>query len=215
MRCALLCPVTGSNERTSSDKFDGASFERPAARDAPAFAQRRRDADASAHRSVARPHHRRAPCAGPASAVESRSRAVARVIAKHRLVCDRATRRGRLSALSAGRRPAVAEGLSLDGRKISSRSRFPLATGSNCRPGRAACSGPTGRRSMTGGRGRSSRDWRMSASFRTIFGAAACAARRETRCCAGTVPSTIRRCRKPCCGISRFIAASRQSPARS
>ena len=62
-----------------------------------------------------------------------------------------------------------------------------------------------------GGRGRSSRDWPMSASFRTICGAAVCAARRETRCCAGTGPSTIRRCSKPCCSIWRFIAASRPS----
>ena len=31
--------------------------------------------------------------------------------------------------LSAGRRPAVAEGLSLDGRKVSSRSKVPRATG--------------------------------------------------------------------------------------
>ena len=51
----------------------------------------------------------------------------------------------------------------------------------------------------------------MNASFRTICGAAACGARRATPCCAGTGPSTIRRCRKRCWRIWRFIAASRPS----
>ena len=99
--------------------------------------------------------------------------------------------------LSAGRRPAVAEGLSLDRRKMSSRQRRgrpgkPVALGTRPATGR------TGRRSTTGGLGRFSRDWRMNANFRTIFGAAACGARRVTPCCAGTDPSTIRRCRKRC-----------------
>ena len=112
--------------------------------------------------------------------------------------------------LSAGRRPAVAEGLALDRRKMSSRhdagDRVSLSPWAR---------GLQGRRYMTSGPGRFSRDWRMNVSFHTIFGAVACGARRETHCCAGTGPSTIRRCRKRCWRIWRFIAGSRPSQARS
>jgi GntR family transcriptional regulator/MocR family aminotransferase len=59
------------------------------------------------------------PASACRRAVSLRSRSV---VAQHRLVCDRAIGRGRLCHLSAGRRPVVAEGLSLDRRKLSPRS---------------------------------------------------------------------------------------------
>ena len=118
-------------------------------------------------------------------------------------------------ALSAGRRPAVAAGLSLDRRRTSSRSnraesaRISLSAWAR---GLHRANWPP---VVTDGRGRFSPGWPMNASFRTRYGAVACGARREMHRCAATGPSTIRRCKKPCSAISWFIAGSKPKPARS
>ena len=119
-------------------------------------------------------------------------------------------------ALSAGRRPVGGRGpvarppqnfIAKQPRR--KRADKPVGLGARPAPGELAA------RFMTDGRGRFSPGWRMNASFRTRYGAVACGARREMRRCAATGPSTIRRCRKPCSGISWFIAGSRPKPARS
>ena len=176
-------------------------------------ARRRRDADASAHRPVARPHHRRRgsrPASVCRRAVTSRNRSTCRATPS-RLRSSNWPRKA-ISPFPPGavrRWPRACRSIAARCRRGPAPERPDEPVGLGAR----ACSGRSGRRYTKGGLGRFSRDWRMNASFRTICGAAACGARRGTPCRAATGPSTIRRCRKRCWRISRFIAASR--PSRS
>ena len=216
-RSALPSLSTGPNERTSLGELIGASYGRPAARNAASVARRRRDADAPAHRSVARassPGDASRPASACRRAGSSRNRSPCRATPS-RLRSSNWPRKA-MSPFPPDAVRSVAEGLSLDRRRTSSRSNrggsARISLSAWARGLHRANWPPDSRRS---GRGRFSRGWRMNASFRTMCGAVACGARREMHRCAATGPSTIRRCRKPCSGISWFIAGSRPKPARS
>jgi GntR family transcriptional regulator/MocR family aminotransferase len=116
-------------------------------------------------------------------------------------------------SLSAGRRPQVAEGLSLDGGKAASKGgrpaaeRLPLSSWGR-RLQRASWPPVYDIRPQPFQPGLADeREFPHDLSSRCL--------RRATRCRAGTGPSTIRRCGRLCWRIWPFIAASRQIHPRS